>query len=297
MSLGVSPIPSKTCNYRCVYCQLGRTTHFTNTRREFFPCNAIFEELQASLHKIDKLDYITFVGEGEPTLYKKLGCLIKKTKRITSYPVCVITNGSLLHKKVVRKELQLADVVLPTFDVGNKYLFRKINRPHKTIHFTQLVEGLQQFRKEFSNQIWLEIMLIRGMNDSPEVLEEIRTYLDRFQPDQVQINTPTRPPTEKWVQAPDEDILRQAEVILETTITLPLNEGGEIDVALFNTPETALSEITKRHPLRWNQALEVIAKLTEQNAESILQNLITSNQFKTFEYRGRLFVYSYKSKY
>lgn len=296
MSLGVSPIPDKTCNYRCVYCQLGRTTHFTNTRQEFFPHKTIFRELQASLHRIDKLDYITFVGEGEPTLYKKIGFLIKKTKDITSYPICVITNSSLLHNKRVQKALKLVDVVLPTFDAGNKYLFRRINRPHNTIHFNQLVEGLQQFRKEFDNQIWIEIMLIKGVNDSPKILEEIRTYLDHFHPDQVQINTPTRPPTEKWVQAPNEDVLRQAQVILEATTTLPLNEAGEINVSLFNTPEEALSEITKRHPLRWEQALGIVAKLTDQSAEPILQNLIASEQLRTFEYRGRLFVYRYKSK-
>ena len=45
-SLGISPIPEKTCNYSCVYCQLGRTDHLTNKREEFFPLEEILSELK-----------------------------------------------------------------------------------------------------------------------------------------------------------------------------------------------------------------------------------------------------------
>lgn len=32
-SLGVDPIPLKTCNWNCVYCQLGRSQPVTNARK------------------------------------------------------------------------------------------------------------------------------------------------------------------------------------------------------------------------------------------------------------------------
>ena len=125
-SLGISPIPEKTCNYTCIYCQLGRTTHFTNTRKKFFPVEDILVELEKALEQEREIDFITIVGEGEPTLYEDLGLLISKTKNLTSKPIAVITNGALLYKEDVRKNLLEADVIMPTLDAYSEKMFRKI---------------------------------------------------------------------------------------------------------------------------------------------------------------------------
>ena len=114
-SLGIDPIPSKTCNYQCIYCQLGKTTNLTNERKEFYPKEEIYKEIEESIKKNKgKFDYITFVGSGEPTLCKSLGKLILKAKEYSTKPICVITNGALLYSQEVRKELMSADVVLRT---------------------------------------------------------------------------------------------------------------------------------------------------------------------------------------
>ncbi|MHA1843885.1 MAG: radical SAM protein, partial [Promethearchaeota archaeon] len=78
-SLGVDPLPSsKTCNYQCIYCQLGRTINFTNTRKNFFPVEEIQNEMKEVLSQKNlKFDYLTFIGSGEPTLYKDLELLIR----------------------------------------------------------------------------------------------------------------------------------------------------------------------------------------------------------------------------
>jgi len=133
-SLGVNPIPFKTCNYSCVYCQLGRTLHLINERKSFFPKDDILEEILESvkIHK-GKIDYITFVGEGEPTLNKDLGWLIRKAKDRTNLKIAVITNGALLYREDVKEDLLAADVVLPSLDAGSEETFKKINRPHKDL--------------------------------------------------------------------------------------------------------------------------------------------------------------------
>ena len=125
-SLGIDPIPSKTCNYQCIYCQLGKTTNFTTIRQNYYPKKDIINEMKRGiLGNEDKFDYITFVGSGEPTLYKDLGDLIVTAKSYSKKPVCVITNGGSLCDKEVQKALLYADVVLPSLDAGDEKLFKK----------------------------------------------------------------------------------------------------------------------------------------------------------------------------
>lgn len=130
LSLGISPIPQKTCNYSCIYCQLGRTSRLTNTRQWFFPLPDIVQELQWVLRRRLTCDAVTIVGEGEPTLYAGLGRLIDAVHAVVDKPVAVITNGALLFEPQLQAELARADIVLPTLDAYNEALFRKIHRPH-----------------------------------------------------------------------------------------------------------------------------------------------------------------------
>jgi len=148
-SLGVDTIPLKTCNWNCVYCQLGRTMPVTHDLQEYFPSEAILAEIKYALasHEPGDIDWITFVGSGEPTLHAGLGWLIQETKALTIKPIAVITNGSLLYLPSVRQALVEADAVLPSLDAGTPQLYRQINRPHPEATFERLVDGLTAFRQ------------------------------------------------------------------------------------------------------------------------------------------------------
>ena len=148
-SLGISPIPFKTCDYSCVYCQLGRTTNLTVERKEYFPLEDIIDELKENV-KLFSFDTVTIVGEGEPTLHSRIGDLIASIKKLTTKKCAVITNGSLLWNKDVRKELMKADIVLPSLDAWDEESFKKINRPHGSLNFEKVVEGMITFRKEYN---------------------------------------------------------------------------------------------------------------------------------------------------
>jgi len=128
-SLGVDPVPLKTCNWNCVYCQLGRSKPMTNERKDYFPPDEIVTEVKEVLaaHKPGDIDWVTFVGSGETTLHASIGFLIRQVKMLTSLPVAVITNGTLFYRPEVRQELVAADAVLPTLDAGNEKLYHKIN--------------------------------------------------------------------------------------------------------------------------------------------------------------------------
>lgn len=228
-SLGIDLVPWKTCSYDCIYCQLGRTTSKIVERQEWVKWDPLLDELNQSLDA--RPDYITFSGSGEPTLHAGLGELIDRVKSVTTIPVAVLTNGSLLWRADVRRDLLRADLVIPSLDAGDESLFRQINRPHDTISHQQMLEGLIAFRQEFNGQYWLEVFLLAGLTSTTAEAEKIAACTRRIRPDRVQLNTVARPPTESYAECvPHEQLIRlaglfetHAEVITE--YTLPPQNG------------------------------------------------------------------------
>jgi wyosine [tRNA(Phe)-imidazoG37] synthetase (radical SAM superfamily) len=171
MSLGVDLIPKKVCSLNCVYCEVGKTTNLTLERKEYVSVEAVKAELKHYFNhnSFAVPDYITFSGSGEPTLNIYLGEILQFIKENKpDIPIAVLTNGTLLYKEEVRKSLLQADVVLPSLDAATEPVFKKINRPVKDLNISECIQGLIEFRKEFSNKIWLEIFILPGYNDNIE---------------------------------------------------------------------------------------------------------------------------------
>ena len=225
-------------------------------RKSFYPKEQIFSEIKKSVGR-SKPDYVTFVGDGEPTLCEDLGWLIDRAKNELDLPVAIITNGSLLHLKDVRRDLLGADIILPTLDAGTEKAFRHINRPHKKIVFSDMLGGLIDFRAEFAGQIWLEIMLVRGLNDSESAIWNISQVVDELNPDRVYLVTPIRPPAEAWVEPPSPLMILKAMQILRNAIPISGFEYGEFGWQGFSEAKQAIMEIGSRHPLRLEQALDI----------------------------------------
>ena len=259
-SLGISPIPDKTCNYSCVYCMLGRTDHMTSERQLFFPLEDIVAELADALaHTLPPPDHISIVGNGEPTLYLRLGDLIDAIHRISTIPVAVISNGALLAEPDVRIALAKADVVMTSFNAPDEQTFRRINRPSPCISFDAVKQGLLAFaRMERSGELWVEVMLVKGLNDSPNALQRIRCFLQEVAPYRVFIDTPLRPPAEPWVQPIDRAGMAQAEEILGITAREAGSDVGTFTVEAGADPLETLAAICKRHPMREDQVAELL---------------------------------------
>jgi len=295
-SLGVNPIPLKTCNYSCVYCQLGRTAHITNQRQDFFSPEEILGEIKSAIEIKDgrgdgEIDFVTFIGEGEPTLCKSIGWLIRKTREIADIPIAVDTNGSLLYREDVRNDLSQADVVMPSLDAGTAETFRKINRPHREIGFKKVVEGMEQFRQEYAGEIWVEVMLVKGVNDSEKELKAIRSRLEKIEPDRIYINVPIRPPAESWVIPPDNETIASAHAILGdgNVVDIAAEETGEFSIEGFTNPKDAILAIIRRHPMRENQVIETLKKVEVRNLHDDLKKLEKSGKIKKVKYREKVF--------
>lgn len=196
-SLGIDIIPYKTCTLDCIYCQLGPTTKKTTQRKEYFASKEILSQIKKALASGKHIDYIAFSGSGEPSLNIAIGNLIREIKKITSIPVAVLTNGSLLSRKSVRKALLAADLVVPSLDAVTKEIFTRINRPHPSLNVEEIIEGLREFRKEFKGSMWVEVMLVKGVNDFLSHLKKLKKIIGEIKPEKVQLNTVIRPPSEK----------------------------------------------------------------------------------------------------
>lgn len=261
LSLGVSPIPEKTCNYTCTYCQLGRTTHMSNKRVMFYPVETIALEVKEALALNDAIDVVSIVGEGEPTLYAGLGELIQRIKSFTQKPVALITNAALFYDEQVRKESALADIVLPSLDGFDYSSWKAIDRPYGRLDYNAVYQGLVDFSHAYHGQLWIEIMLVKGLNDTDKALTAFSSLLASISYDRLYINTPVRPPAEGFVEPCHHDVVQKFATQLKGSAIDALVSTGFASTILDNY-EAVLS-IILRHPMN---NFEIDTFLSKRNA-------------------------------
>jgi len=254
-SLGINNIPAKVCTYSCVYCQVGRTTQMQNDRRFFYEPEDIFRDVQHRLAKAKKaserVDYLTFVPDGEPTLDMNLGKEIILLQAL-EVPVGVITNSSLIWRNDVREELGKADWVSLKIDTVQEAIWRQINRSDKAIQLPLILDGILAFAKTFAGKLVTETMLVKGLNDNDDCIEEVADFLQKLQPDAAYLSIPTRPPAEKWVRGPGEAVLNRAyQFFAEKMKRVEYLIGYEGNAFAFTGDiEKDLLSITAVHPMR-----------------------------------------------
>lgn len=218
LSLGISLTPWKMCNFDCVYCQLGGTRQTVSERKAYVPVEDIVSELKSwfiyNAQESAKLNFITLSGMGEPTLNTGIGELIKEIRKLSPAKVAVITNASLLSEPLVRQGLVNADLIVPSLDTVDEEIFRKIDRPDGSIHVEGIINGLIALRREFRGAIWLEVMLVKGINDSREHIRKLKEKIQLINPDKIQLNSPVRTTAERGVEALDKKRLEEIKEIL-----------------------------------------------------------------------------------
>jgi len=248
-SLGLDILPFKTCSMDCVYCQLGAWGRTTVRRRDYVPVRAVLAQVRAALASGVRIDAITFSGSGEPTLHAGIGRIIDGIKRMTAVPVVVLTNSSTLAGRANGRDILRADIVVPSLDAVTDRVFAKVNRPHPGMSADRIVDGLVRFRRRFKGRIWLEVMLVRGVNDGPTHLRKLRQAIDRIQPDRVQINTVVRPPAEKSARPLTAEELGRVRLLLGPRAEVIADFRREKQAAPAPDASAALLEALGRRPM------------------------------------------------
>jgi len=271
-SLGVDLVPFKTCNFDCIFCQLGRTTDKTTARKEYVPVDAVIEELEAWVKSGGHADYITLSGSGEPTLHSRFGRIIECAHQITRIPVAVLTNGSLLGEPEVRKQAATADVVKASLSAWDQSSLEHINRPCSGIEFKQLLEGQRLFRNCFQGELWMEVFLVWGTNTTAKDIARIAELVKEIGPDRVQLNTAVRPSCEEYAFAVPQKLMEtmagffdpRAEVIAEYSTDLAARtRAGEKEIlGMLQRRPCTLDQVCEAFNLHRNEGVKYLGKLT-----------------------------------
>jgi len=204
LSQGIDLLPPKTCNFNCIYCEINKAPQLSCERNEHVPTETILAELDGLLKdeaRVRDLDVFTITASGEPTLHTGIGTIIRHIKEKTDKPVAILTNGSQLYLKEVRQDLQAADIVIPSLDAARPESFRRVNRPAKcSADLETIIAGIAEFSREFAGEVWLEILLVENINDSPQDIAALKSAIGRIRPTRVQLNTVARPPYESFAK-------------------------------------------------------------------------------------------------
>jgi wyosine [tRNA(Phe)-imidazoG37] synthetase (radical SAM superfamily) len=313
LSLGINIIPAKTCTLDCIYCQCGKTTKKTLERRSFFPINDILAAVRSAIQGrgqgvkesrnpvralessnpriLEPLSFLTFSGEGEPTLNRDIGRIIRRLKREFSIPVAVITNSTLLTDPQVRRDLYAADLVVPSLDAANQRNFARVDRGHRDLRVADIIEGLKLFRRGYRGKIWLEIMLVKGINDSVEHIVALRKAAWEIKPDRVQLNTVVRPPAESFAKPMSGDDLEQIQLLFGPNTDIigeAKSKGQRTNDKGPDRPDEMILATVQGRPVT---KLDLVCSLgvAPREVEAALHRLLRVKRIRCVNYSGKTF--------
>ncbi|HDO20231.1 MAG TPA: radical SAM protein [Candidatus Bathyarchaeota archaeon] len=293
-SLGINNIPPKHCTYSCVYCQLGRTLNYEYKRKVFYTSREILEELLNFLEKFKgRVDYITFVPDGEPSLDMNIGETVTAIRDHVNIPLAIISNSSLMFDEKVREDLKLFDLVSLKIDAVEGEIWRRINRPHPKLNLKNILRGIRLFSESFNGTLITESMIVKNVNDIDEHVEKLSEFIGFVNPSKAYISVPIRPPAEKWVSIPDEEKLlkiydRFVDVLGEGKVELLTGYEGPNFTSLPD-PIQAILSITYVHPIRLDYAYKMLENY-HLNPQETLDRLVREGEIVMLKYKGYTFV-------
>lgn len=289
ISQGIDLVPPKICNFNCIYCEIGATTTLTCERREYVPLPELFAEIDELLgdrEQLDRLDVFTITASGEPTLHSGIGKVIRHIKERTGKPVVVLTNGSLLFLPEVRRDLLEADIVIPSLDAARETSYRRINRPAGCTPLARVIEGLIAFRQEFSGRLWLEILLAKGINDSPEDIAALVETAQAIKPDKVQLNTVARPPLESFALPLDRREMEAAAARFTVPVEILVDFTTRSREKFRTLSHEEIIEMLKRRPCTAQDVSEAL-NLEPEATATLLHQLAASGRIIQTSHHGK----------
>lgn len=290
LSLGVDLIPPKTCTFDCLYCQVGKTTCKTIEAGDYVPIEQVIEEIGKRLESV-RPDYVTLAGSGEPTLNARIDKVIEGIKEMSDVPIALLTNGSLLWSDEILKKVLGADVILPTLTSVNEKTFREIHRPHRDLRLDRIIEGLRRLCGIYGGHVFLEVVLLAGINDTEGELENLKRVIDQIPVEKIQLNTVVRPPTDSRAIALDrkalEEIMHYMGQKAEIIADVPIIQERKND---SSHAEHLLAMIGRR-PLRAVDAARAMG-LPPDEVQSLIKGLLLKGLICGRDHDGELFYVS-----
>ena len=194
-SLGIDLSPDdKQCNFDCLYCELAPAATIPAYTKSYAP-EEIINELKAALKEHPNTEVITLTANGEPSLYPYLDELIEKIDLIKKdKQTLMLTNSATLSDKKTYQSLLALDQVKLSLDAVTVEVFKKIDRPHDSIDLSQLVKSVIDFSNEYTGRLFIEILFVKGLNDTKEEIQALNEVLEQLQCERIDLGTIDRPP-------------------------------------------------------------------------------------------------------
>jgi wyosine [tRNA(Phe)-imidazoG37] synthetase (radical SAM superfamily) len=269
-SLGIDLTPHKTCSLNCVFCQLGRTDQATLARKNYVPTADVIAEVRHWLRSDGNADYLTLSGSGEPTLHAAFGDVLTFL-RTQPVPSVLLTNGTLFSLPEVRASAALAHVVKVSLSAWDQQSFEWVNRPHHSLRFETIVDGLKRFRSGYDGQLWIEVFMLAGINAMPADVEKIADLCRQIRPDRIHLNTIVRPPAEAFAAAVPLAQLEALTGLFEPPARIaagydgqpsPTIEAGTTDIlAMLQRRPCTIKQIEAAFGLHINEVSKILGQL------------------------------------
>ena len=305
-SLGIDLFREKICNLNCVYCEVGPTTVPANRRGLHSPTREILAEITefcSDPHRLAAVDVLTVTAKGEPTLHLDLGVILRHIKSLTDKPVAVLTNGTTLTDDEVREALQLADIVVPSLDAVRAESFSRVDRPARGLTVEAIINGLRDFSRAYRGRLWLEILLVRDINDADADIDALLPVLTTLRLDRIQLNTVVRPPADPGARPVAEarlaEIARRLQAALAVPVDLPspvAGFGDERDAAPLPTADAepaalrqAIIQMVRRRPCTAADIDRVFHLGGAEKVEQLLASLVASGTLRILSHAGDRF--------
>ncbi|MGC8872224.1 MAG: radical SAM protein [Caldimicrobium sp.] len=288
LSLGVELVPSKICSMDCLYCEVGKTTTLTTLRASYLPWEEIEKALYEAKEREEEYEVLTFTGSGEPTLNIHFERAVEFARNLIKKPISVLTNSSTLNIETVRRALSEVDYVLASLDAAREKSFKLVNRPAEGVSLREIIMGLKNLREEMKGELWLEILLVKGVNDSEEDLKVLREVIEYINPHKVQLNTVVRPPAYAVAKPLSFEELEKVRAYLGERAEIITPKDKKIEgISFKRNLEELLFDYLSRRPAPLTELTEVFKDSEE--LKRVLQNLIKEGKIKRLLYQGEVY--------
>jgi wyosine [tRNA(Phe)-imidazoG37] synthetase (radical SAM superfamily) len=290
LSLGVDLIPPKTCTYDCLYCEVGRTTCHIVNDEPFVSALEIADELEIALSK-SRPDTITLAGSGEPTLNSEIEKIIASIRKQTDINTALLTNGSLFWKEEVLQRVMGVDIILPTLTTVFEETFRAIHRPCAELNVSKLISGLKDLRRRYKGLIFLEVVLLSGVNDKESELEGLKGIISEISPDKVQLNTVIRPPSYSRAMPVQMERMEQIKNFLGEKAEIIAYPPSQKRCTENDSADVSIVEMAKRRPVRLTDIATAL-HMTLEESEGLVKELVIKGLVSKREHGGEIFYIS-----
>jgi wyosine [tRNA(Phe)-imidazoG37] synthetase (radical SAM superfamily) len=268
VSLGIDLSPDrKRCNFDCLYCELEPGRPVADYREVPGPVpvpGEILKEVEEGVERYRDLDVVTITANGEPTLYPHLGEVVEGVVQLEKrarerggrWRSLILSNGSRIGVPAVREWLKKLSIVKLSLDTANPKTFKKLDRPVKGVELGEIVEGMEIFRREFSGELILEVLVVAGLNDTEEEFQALQRVFQQVKPDRVDLSTIDRPPAYRVKPVPVERLFQLAQLLEGVPVYIPLRvpaqQGEQRGHRGVELGEKELMETLKRRP--WSRS-------------------------------------------